>query len=383
MSTRLLEIKKRQAEITSKVDELKGEELENALKEMRSLDEEKQEIEKRSEITSMLATNPSRTSAVEVRKSDVKEETSSAEIQSTPEYRSAYLKTLQHKELNVIEQRALTTATSSVGYAVPTQTLNKIVEKLRDAGVVLPLVTQFSINGNVEIPVEDTTADLSWKAEGSASTDSADKLGHVALKAYKLIKTISITAEVESMTIDAFEDFLTGMLSKKVKVALDNAIINGTGSGQATGIVTAVTAINAKTAGTLTYDDLIDLKKAVKSGYRQNAVFMLSTDTLAEVEKIKDDQKRPIFKMETDGRFEGKLLGYPVVLCDYVPEGNIIFGDFSYYYLNFARPFEIAESRETGFRSGDVVYRAMGLVDGNVALDEAFGVLEIGTASGT
>jgi len=53
------------------------------------------------------------------------------EILSTPEYRSGYLKRLQGKMLTEAEERALTTASDSAGAAVPTETLNMIIDKLR------------------------------------------------------------------------------------------------------------------------------------------------------------------------------------------------------------------------------------------------------------
>lgn len=50
-------------------------------------------------------------------------------IRSSKEYRSAFLKRLQRKDLTEAEERALTTASSSVGAAIPTITQNLIIEK--------------------------------------------------------------------------------------------------------------------------------------------------------------------------------------------------------------------------------------------------------------
>ena len=43
---------------------------------------------------------------------------------AAPEYRNAYLKRLQGKELSAMEERAMTTVSGSVGNAIPTQTAN-------------------------------------------------------------------------------------------------------------------------------------------------------------------------------------------------------------------------------------------------------------------
>ena len=124
------------------------------------------------------------------------------------------------------------------------------------------------------------------------------------------------------------------------------------------------------------YDDILDIFKTLKSGYKQGAKFMMSTATLyGEIAKIKDDDKRPIFKTETDGRFEGKLLGYPVVVYDGVPENKVLFGNFDYYFFNFVKAFEIAKDTSVGFKAGKTCYRAMALCDGKLALAEAFVVM--------
>jgi HK97 family phage major capsid protein len=118
----------------------------------------------------------------------------------------------------------------------------------------------------------------------------------------------------------------------------------------------------------------------LKSGYKQGAVFVMSTTTLYEqIAKIKDDVARPIFKVETDGRFEGKLSGYPVVCYDNLEDGKIIFGNFEYYYFNFVKNFEIAKDTSVGFKTGKTCYRTLALADGVTALPEAFVVSELGT----
>jgi HK97 family phage major capsid protein len=66
------------------------------------------------------------------------------------------------------------------------------------------------------------------------------------------------------------------------------------------------------------------------------------------------------------------LLGYPVILDDYVPDDTILLGDFSYYYMNFSQAPTIETSREAGFKSGKTVFRGLAVADGKPALAEAF-----------
>ncbi len=369
--SRLEEIKARSLELRTKINSLSGEELDNAIAELKDLAKESSDIEKRQAALESIKANSFDANKIE----KPVEEPKTYGLDSA-EYRSAFLKNLQGAQLNDVEKRAMTTAIESVGAAVPTETMNKIIEKLRDAGVIYPLVSQLHIPSNVNMPVEGTIADLSWKAEGETSSDSNDTLGKVELTAYELIKTVEITAHVEAMSIDAFENWLVASLAKKVKVAIDNAIINGNNSGQANGILNAVTPIDTAVTGTIAYDDIMNTIAALPSGYDQNATFVMNKKTLyKQIAKIKDDQKMPIFKLETDGRFAGKLLGYPVVTYDNCPEGKVILGDFEYYYFNVVKDFEITKDTSVGFKSGKTCFRALGLCDGDVALAEAFVVL--------
>lgn len=368
---RLQEIEARKAEIRSLLQSDNEVDLDALKNELDSLSNETRSIKERHELA-----NSIQVGKVIARSVDPDEDGPKEDVADSAEYRSAYLKNLMGKELNDAEKRAMTTATNSVGAVVPTVTLNKIVEKLEQAGVILPLVTTLNIPSNVKLPVEDTTSDVAWVSEGG-SNEKDDKINYVELKANELIKTIEITAHVETMSIDAFETFIVAQLAKKAKVAIDNGIINGTGTNnQPHGILSRVEAIETEKAECYVYNDIMEILKNLKSGYKQGAKFVMSTNTLyGEIAKIKDTSERPIFKAETDGRFEGNLSGYPVVCYDNLEDGKVIFGNFEYYYFNFVKPFEIAKDTSVGFKTAKTCYRALAIADGEVALPEAFVVM--------
>ena len=114
------------------------------------------------------------------------------------EYRQAWLKNLQGKELTVEERDAMTASS-----AIPTETMNMIVHKL-ELNPLIAAVDMSYIPGNVTFPAEDTINDANWVEMATASTDSADTLKAVTLGAYKLIKTVYINADVHDMDIPAF-----------------------------------------------------------------------------------------------------------------------------------------------------------------------------------
>lgn len=376
MEKRLLEIQKRQAELREKAQELEGEELDKALEEAKELAEEEKSLEKRSRLTSMFATNSIKSSsAIEV--PSAKSEERSYGIDSM-EYRNAFFKTIAGVQLNDTEKRAMTTNTSSAGYAVPTVTMNKIYEKIENESVIYNLVTVSHLRGNVVIPLEGTTADVERKAEGADGSYKNDTIDHLDLGAKKYIKLVKLTCELENTAIDALEDYIVKKLARKLEQAFDHDIINGVHANhEVKGILPAITPINVKTAGTLTFDDLCALFAAIPATARKNARLVMSTNTLyKQVKAVKDDQKRPIFDID-----ENKVFGREVVECDDVPDGTIIFGDFAEYMFNWAKDAEIRKSEEAGFMSGDTAFRILALVDGGLANLGAMAALEVGTAA--
>lgn len=287
---------------------------------------------------------------------------------ASAEYREAFLMNLQGRQLTA-EQRTAVTASA----AIPTQTLNKIVAYLEESPI-LSRVDLTYIPGNVTIPVEGTNADAAWVAMGTAATDSADTLTSISLAAYKLIKTVEITADVEAMAIDAFESWLVNALAVKLEKALDAAVFSGTGTNQATGICTTLsTATGTYTKAKATYADLIKIIAALPSGPARNAVFaMPRTLFFTDVIGIVDTTGQPVCHADVESPAKYNILGYHVVLDDNVPTDNILFGDFSAYKLNIAKAPEVTSDDSVAFRTGSRVYRAMALADGKLATADAF-----------
>ena len=286
---------------------------------------------------------------------------------NTAEYREAYLMHLQGRELTA-EQRA---AVSAAG-VIPTQTMNKIVSYLEESPI-LSRVDLTYIPGNVTIPVEGANADAAWVAMGTAATDSSDAVTSISLAAYKLIKTVEITADIESMAIDAFEAWLVQALAVKIEKALDAAVFNGTGTNQATGICTTVSSTGTFTKAKAKYSDLINIVAALPSGPAKNAIFAMPRKLFfTDVIGIEDQSGQPVCHVDVESPAKYNILGYPVVLDDNVPADNILFGDFKAYHLNIAKAPQVTSDDSVAFRSGSRVYRAMALADGKLALATAF-----------
>ena len=273
------------------------------------------------------------------------------------EYREAYLLNLQGKELNA-EQRAAVSASG----AIPTQTMNHIIGRL-ELSPIINAVDVTYIPGNVAYPVEGTVAAASWVAMGTAATDSTDTVDSITLGAFKLIKTVEITADVAAMAVDAFETWLVNRLANKIQRAVAHGIVAGTGSSQATGL-SKRTADGTYTKA-ITYTDIMAIIAKLPTEYAPGASFVMSRASFyGNVLNIQDTSKHPIVVADVQAPAKFNILGYPVILEDDAGT-DIYFGDLKEAYkFNFAQAPTVKRDESVGFRTGSTVYRAMALCDG-------------------
>ena len=308
-------------------------------------------------------------------------------VLATPEYRSAFLRSLMGLPLNAAERAAmeeaeqraaLTSASNSAGAAIPTETQNEVIRRLQQTAPLIGEITLFNIPGNITIAAESaTTTDGAYHAEGADTSEASDHLIEVNLTGFEAIKLLSISAKVKYMTINAFEAWLIDNLTDGIAYLIENWIVNGTGTNQATGINAAATwtagTNKIKTAGaTPTYAEVCSLISLLPGVYDRNAKFIMSKKTLwQKFMPIRDDGKAPIVKGEGAGQFY--IMGYPVLLTDKVSTlGDAFFGDLKTYYGNFAENITVDKSEHSSFRKNLTDYRGTAIFDGKPAVGEAF-----------
>ena len=284
---------------------------------------------------------------------------------NTKEYRVAFLKNLQGKQLTV-EERAAVTATA----AIPTETMNLIVHKL-ELNPLLAAVDISHIPGYVTFPAETTANDAAWVAMGTAATDSADVLSAVTLGANKLIKTVEINADVEAMSVDAFENYLVTRLANKIEKAVDAGILNGGGStsGECLGIkTTKSTADGTYTKTGMTWKDITKIIGKLPGQYHANASFVMPPALFfGEVLGMTDSTGNRVVVMDPQGERKFNVLGFPAIVDGNAATDELYFGDLKEYKFNFAKDIEVKSSEEAEFRKGSKVWRAMTLADGKLA----------------
>lgn len=322
-------------------------------------------------------------------------------VLDTEEYRTAFFKTMLGQKLSDVEKRAFELAietrndaynTSSNSAAVlPTQTLNEIIKKARTMGGLLGECRAFNMPTKISIPIGTPSTKAAWHTE-AASVDSENvTVAAVSFDGYEIMKVFSISEKARKMSINAFESYLVEELRACVLETIADALINGTGSAQGTGLEAGITWSTsgtgknhvqvAKTAD-VKYTDVVALVALLKRGYTQGAKMAMNNATLYNVfYGMLDTAQRPIFIADPKDESIGKVLGFPVVIDDNIADNVVYFGNFSKYLgYNMPEGITIESSRESSFKKGVVDYRAMAIADCKPLVTEAFVKLSKATA---
>lgn len=310
------------------------------------------------------------------------EEQRSAEVDplDTKEYRMAFMRYVTRGEKIPQEYRQGNVSnTTDVGATIPTNLLNRIVEKMESTGMILPRITRTAYKGGVAIPVSSVKPTATWVAEGAGSATQKHNIqssGMITFTYHKLRCAVAVTLEVETMAIAAFESTLVNNIVEAMTKALEQAIIDGDGSGKPKGIIKEELAEGQKIESTApAYADLIAAEAALPLAYENNAVWCMSKKTFMEYFGLLDSQGQPIGRVNYGiaGKPERYLLGRPVILCDYVKsysgtlsEGDVFafLFDFKDYALNtnYAMGMKKYEDNDTD----DMVTKAIMIADGKV-----------------
>jgi HK97 family phage major capsid protein len=318
---------------------------------------------------------------------------STTDTHATPEYRAAFYKSLLGRELTDAENRAMTAARaekradtfntlSNSAAVIPEQTLNEIISQAHAKSGLFNEIRLFNVPANLSIPIGTPASPAAWHVEGSAVDRLNVVTTSVTFAAYELIKILSMSAAVKRMSISAFENYITAELKASIVDAIGAAIVNGDGSGKPQGLLTGITwnTTNSIETDAITGDDLLQAIALLNPAYTNNAKFACSTATLfSNIYPLKDADGAYIFT-NTESGGQHRLFGFEIVLDDNLPQGTILFGNFKYYGVNIPQGVAVEVSRESGFTSGLIDYRALTIADGKPIVPAAFVKIEVEAA---
>ena len=340
----------------------KGQNGEISQEEERSLIADTQELEKRNKEVSNLR----KIGGNEMEKEERKFTTAS------PEYRSAWAKTLMGVKLEETEERALGDAigTTSTTFVEATSNANGInnlgllipdsvrLDWLKIAEKASPIyrdIRKMNVPGNVDFPYLFGADDAEWYAETTTTKNEGQEYKNIKLTGHELAKAIEITWKAEAMTVEGFISFLLDELNEKMNKALINAVIYGDGSAKPTGITNGLTAKENANAIDLIKECLGDLSVENRVG----AKVYVASDVADDIAFCKDKNGNYPYLVAGLGRAGGAT----IEADPFLSAGDIVVGNAQNYILNFNEGLRV--DKEVKVQPRRVIYGGYLIADGN------------------
>ncbi|WP_448662348.1 phage major capsid protein [Sphingomonas sp. CJ20] len=265
----------------------------------------------------------------------------------------------------VTEAKALSGASDAAGgYAVPREidaTIDATLKAISPIRAIANVVTVGS-SGYRKL-VASGGFKSGWAAE-TAARDATDTpvFNEVAPPMGDLYAN---PAASQAMLDDAafdVENWLAGEVAREFAAAEGAAFVGGNGVNKPKGFLqspTAATSDATRPFGTLQYvpsgaagafaanpeEKLIDLVQTLRAPYRQGAVWVMNSATLARIRKFKTSDGQLLWMPGLSAGQPATLLGYPVVEAEDMPD--IAANSLSVAFGNFQAGYLIAERGET------------------------------------
>ena len=300
----------------------------------------------------------------------------------TQEYRTAFMNYVCRGVEIPAEVRATTTSDAST--VIPTTIMNEIIQKMDAYGNIWNKVRKINVQGGVEIPILSIKPAAQWITETQASPDKKIQVNtKITFSYYGLECKVAQTILVNVVSLTMFENLFSTLVVEAMIRALEEAIINGSGVGQPTGITvdSRVPAANVITMTEAQFTKWAEWKKRVfakmAKAYR-SGVFIMSQATFdAYIDGMVDTVGQPIGRVNygiTDGetyRFGGKTVetveNTLVKDFDTAEAGDVvaIFANLNDYVVN--TNMQITTTRWIDNDANEIKNKAMMICDGKLA----------------
>lgn len=245
------------------------------------------------------------------------------------------------------------------GFAVPPEWRAEIMKNVEAEDGFLNMTDVQTISSNsITYPVDESPAWASsggirayWDGEGATINQSKPALKDLTVKTHRLTALVPVTEELQQ-DAQAMSGYITGKAGEVIAFKLNDAIINGSGSGQPLGIMNApckvvVTKESSQTAGTLHGRNVLKMMARMPAQSFKRSCWVVNQDVLPQLGGLAMDVTKAdgtaagagILYMQPQGLANqsafGSILGRPVMVseaCQTVgTEGDIILCDMSKY----------------------------------------------------
>lgn len=299
------------------------------------------------------------------------------------------------------EKRALT----NVGLTIPEEFLGMIRENVENYSKLYKHVNVRRLGGDGRLVIMGSIPEAIW-TECCARLNELDLLfNDVEVDCNKLGAYFAVCNAVLEDSDIALASELINALSQATGLALDKAILYGTGTKMPLGVVTRLAQQSAPADYPATARTWVDLHTTNILQTNTTGKEMFQTilmDSVVAKGKYSRGQKVWVMNETTYtylkaqglsinaagaivSGMEGTMpvVGGTVEILDFIPDYDIIFGYFDLYLLAERAGYRVEQSKEYMFLDDQTVFKGTARYDGVPVIAEAFGVLNIHNSAPT
>lgn len=296
------------------------------------------------------------------------------------------------------EKRALT----NVGLTIPEVMLGIIKENILEYSKLYKHVNVRQVNGEGRMVVMGTIPEAVWTDCCANLNELNLTFNDVEVNCWKVGGYFAVcNANLEDSDIDLASELLTA-IGQAIGLALDKAILYGTGTRMPLGIVTRLVQTEApadypatartwtnlsstnvvalgNVTGTALVQKIVETFGAAKGKYsRGERVFVMNETTYTKIvsSTIATDSDGMIVAGFSDRM---PVIGGIIEVLDFIPDNVIIGGYFDLYLLAERAGTRFATSEHVRFLQDQTVLKGTARYDGQPAIAEGFVAMAIGT----
>jgi len=223
---------------------------------------------------------------------------------------------------------------------------------------------------------------FSWISEGVQKPETEPDFQQITIDTHELAGYTEVSLRMLSRSVFDLEAYLTNLYRAAMQDTLTNVIINGSGVGQPLGVIntTTIRTVPRAAAGLVGYSDLVRLKHQLQSYHRGNAKWVADATAVERLELLTDAQTRPVFRATIADAQYDRMIGYPYLETERAPNvgtaGDIIFADWSWYWLVVEEEVVIKRSDHFKFRNNLAAFVAYAVIGGRPVEPRVFAILD-------
>ena len=277
------------------------------------------------------------------------------------------------------------------GYLVPPEFSAAVIKRIFDFSPIRRLANVVPTSSNaVQWPKESGDIGASWVGENESSgdTQSTYKVGLETINVNKVVARVDISNDLLDMGAVDAENLLRSRAAEKFGRTEGTAFVSGTGVKQPEGLMTNadVGKVAGGDASAITTDGLLSLYGALKTGYDNNANYLMSKATMVAVRKLKDTYGQYLWSPALAQGMPPTFNGIPIVLC---PDMDAIAGNaYPVAYGDVRAAYTIVDSKQMTVLRDDLTqsdndlvrFRFKMRVGGQVVQPEAVYKMKIATS---